>query len=558
MIVPCAPSADGGRDWEQTLSPLLAELQASPASAKAAASVAQACASAGLYEDAIVYFDRAKSLEPESAHRWACCAETCFELRLHDQGIAAYERALQLSGEAYLRFRFGELLVQHILLPERAEQLLAEAIARHPDGGDRGSTLAQAAIMRLGTRQGFRRLERLVGPAVALSCLPAWVAEGLAALGRYDEAKEWFLPCLAAEPDRVDLLVALGEVEQALGATGAARVLFERALGTAPAACTVVQAYVYFLLRLGDLDGARRAFRSCASRVELQGTDGRARPWRGESIENKTLLLGGQFGYGDAVQYGRFARALKQAGASVVVECDHRLANLVRRLDGIDRVVLKRENTGPLDYQLGDHLQALLLEWSWASIAAQVPYLDVPVERASTWRQRTEQTHTLRVGVNWQGMPLYLNNPSRYRSVPLELLAPLSQVSGVTLYSLQFGAGSEQTRTASFPILDLPRRYDFLDAAAAVSSVDVVVTIDSALAHIAGALGKTSLMLLPCWPCWRWMAARDDSPWYPSMRLLRQTQPGRWTEPIEAAARALSELAARPSGGATAGVDRST
>lgn len=523
-----------------TLEDLQENVRVQPESAAAVASLAEAYASAGMYSEALGYFEKARIAEPDSSHRWSCCAEAFFQLGRYEEGIAAYERAAQLSpGSGYLCFRLAELLIQHDLLPEKAEQLLVQAIVRQPSAGDRDLALTRLAIRQFGPARALRHMEILVGAHIDTERLGEGVAEALATLGRYEEAREWYVRCLETQPEKARLLTLLAGTEAALGATDSALGLFERAVRLAPNEYSVAERFVYFFLRLGDLDSARRTFRSCLSTPGLDTSGVRA--WRGEPVAGKTLLLGGQFGYGDAIQYGRFAQELHEAGATVVVECDRRLSRLVAAIDGIDRILLKRDIAGVIDYRVGDHLQALLFDWTWDSLGVSVPYLRVPPEEQTRWQ--LEQTQTLKVGLNWHGMPLFLNNPSSYRSLPLEMLAPLAGIPGVTLYSLQFGEGADQASAVSFPIVELPHRHDFLEAAAAVSALDVVVTIDSALAHIAGALGKPCLTLLPSRPCWRWMSGRPDTPWYPSMRLFRQSHPGSWTEPVREVCGVLSHFA---------------
>ena len=208
---------------------------------------------------------------------------------------------------------------------------------------------------------------------------------------------------------------------------------------------------------------------------------------------------------------------------------------------GVDDLVTEVSSDWP-----GTHASLLslpgILRTTLATIPAEVPYLAADTQRVEHWRREIDaltpakgtKTHrNLNIGIAWHGSPKHPSD--RKRSIPLHYFAPLAQLSRVQLLSLQVGPGTEQLRDLApeFPVVDLGSRFDttsVMDAAAAITCLDLVITVDSAIAHLAGALAVSVWVLLPYVPDWRWLLGREDSPWYPSMRLFRQNEPGNWEE----------------------------
>ena len=253
--------------------------------------------------------------------------------------------------------------------------------------------------------------------------------------------------------------------------------------------------------------------------------------WDGSPLNGRTILLHGEQGLGDILQFIRYAPLVKDRGGRVVVGCPEALLPLLSSCRGIDR--LTHQALGPTDFELWAPLLSLprILGTSLTSIPAEVPYLSVDAELSRRWRREIGSHQAFRIGIHWQGNPKHLSD--RQRSFPLAQFAPLAALTGVQLFSLQKGQGVEQLGTLAtrFPITDLGSRLnDFIDAAAVMKNLDLVICCDTAIAHLAGALAVPVWLALPFVPDWRWLLNRDDSPWYPTMRLFRQPRPGAWEE----------------------------
>jgi hypothetical protein len=241
---------------------------------------------------------------------------------------------------------------------------------------------------------------------------------------------------------------------------------------------------------------------------------------------------------------------LAARGIDVVFEVMPQLTSLMRTLPGSVRISARGELPPPFDYECPLLSLPLALATDLGSIPSQTPYLAVDPQRAARWNPLMRAIPGLRVGIAWQGNPHVERLVwARGRSMPLALLAPLAKIPGVSLISLQKGPGSEQLKDAGFPVLDLGPEFDggpdaFLDAAAVVSALDLVISTDTSVAHLAGALARPIWTALPLVPEWRWLLDRSDSPWYPTMRLFRQTRRGDWESVVAALAAALEPLAA--------------
>lgn len=273
--------------------------------------------------------------------------------------------------------------------------------------------------------------------------------------------------------------------------------------------------------------------------------------WLGEPLEGRSILVWYEQGHGDEIHFCRYVPMLKAAGAAkVTVVCKPALAPLLASLDGIDRLVPAE---GVHEIETHDYWTYLLslphrMGTRLETIPAKVPYLRPPPERRARWAERLPQDG-VRVGLVWKGNPELANDANR--SLPgLATLRPLWDVPGVTFVSLQKGAGEEEAAAPpeGQPLLDLGRQIqDFGDSAALIAALDLVISVDTAPAHLAGALGKPCFCLLPAEGLdFRWLLRRSDSPWYPTMTLFRRPLGARWDVVIPKVAAALDRFARSP------------
>jgi tetratricopeptide (TPR) repeat protein len=256
--------------------------------------------------------------------------------------------------------------------------------------------------------------------------------------------------------------------------------------------------------------------------------------WRGEPLEGKTILLhAGLDGFGDAMQFIRYAPMVKALGATVLLACHESIAYLLAECIGIDLVIPEGVKASPEHWRHDFHcpLTSLpaVLRTTLETVPAKVPYLAASEAAIAKWKPIIDAIPGFRVGVTWQGRPDHGND--RFRSIPLKAFAPLASIPGVSLVPLQKGFGREQVESCGFPLADLGDAYqagDWMDTAAVASQLDLIISPDSSIAHLGGALARPTWIALPRPAEWRWLRDREDSPWYPTARLFRQDRIGDW------------------------------
>ena len=265
--------------------------------------------------------------------------------------------------------------------------------------------------------------------------------------------------------------------------------------------------------------------------------------WDGTPFADHTLLLHAEQGIGDTLQFLRLVKQAHLRGGRVVLLVPPAVVPLAAGVAGVDQVVAGEPGGNPgLPFDLHLPLPSLpgRLGLTLADLPGELPYLTPPTDRLAPWGERLgpRRPGERRVGLVWAGNPRHGNDANR--SLPLAALAPLARIDGVRLFALQKGE-TAQTGDAAVELTDLaPHLHDFADTAAALAHLDLLITVDTAAAHLAGAVGRPVWTLLPFAPDWRWQLDRDDSPWYPTMHLFRQPQPGDWEAVVSRVAAALA------------------
>ena len=266
--------------------------------------------------------------------------------------------------------------------------------------------------------------------------------------------------------------------------------------------------------------------------------------WSGQDLHGRTILLRSEQGVGDVIQFIRYAPLLKARGANVVLQLRKGIDELARGFHGIDTIVEPNSPYPAFDFYIHPMSLPRVFGSDLDTIPASVPYIDVDPERVERLRARIGSDDALKVGLVWAGDPAHLRD--RQRSISLAQLAPLASVRGLRFFSLQKGPAAEQISSANggIALTDLgPELRDFADTAAAISLLDLVVCVDTSVAHLAGALGKPVWVLLPVPADWRWMEEPEDSPWYPTMRLFRQRSAGGWPDVVGRVTASLAQWA---------------
>ena len=267
--------------------------------------------------------------------------------------------------------------------------------------------------------------------------------------------------------------------------------------------------------------------------------------WDGSDLRGKTILIYQEQGLGDTIQHVRYAPMLAERGARVILGCDRPLAALLSRSPGVHAIAPSQHQIPPFDVHVSLHSLPLMFGTTLATIPARVPYVFPDPAAVKRWEARAgKRGDVLRVGLRWSGNPKHPYNA--VRSMDPALLAMLAKIPRVQFYSLQKDLTIEQSRRlpAELNLIDWALEFrDWNDSAAALMQLDLVITTDTSIPHLAGALGLKTWTLLAFHSDWRWMVGPENSPWYPTMRLLRQPRAGDWGSVLQPVARELRALA---------------
>ena len=486
----------------------------------------------GRHEEALASFDKALLAQPGHADALNNRGLVLQALKRHDEALASYDLALSARpGFVEAMNNRGFVLHEAGRLAESLASLEAALAADPSYAGawyNRGNTL----------RDLNRGEEALASYEKAISIYPeffdAWNNRGnaLKVLRRFSDALASYDRALAIDPGHAGAWSNRGTALYELGRHEEALVSYARALAIAPDYSDAHWNEGLCRLIVADLETGWKKIEWRWQTEEFRARRrGFSQPlWLGkESLEGKTILLHAEQGLGDAIQFCRYAPMVAALGATVILDVLPALASLLGRLEGVSHVVARGEPLPGFDYHCPLLSLPLAFGTTLESIPAKVPYLFADPARVKEWKKRLGAKRKPRVGIAWSA-----TSQSAYgiaRSIPFDEFAGLIP-KGVQCVSLQKDL-TEAEREAIEARKDVVHfGAGFEDTAALVELMDVVVSVDTSIGHLSGAMGKATWILLPYVGDWRWMTAREDSPWYPGVRLFRQPVPGDWPEVI--------------------------
>jgi hypothetical protein len=304
--------------------------------------------------------------------------------------------------------------------------------------------------------------------------------------------------------------------------------------------------YSLILLTVGDFKNGWEEFEWRLRAPELGFHRGFSQPqWDGSNFPGKTLLLHAEGGFGDAIHFVRYVPLVSQRGGTIVLECRPELASLMTQVPGIQRVIPKGETLPAFDFHIPLQSLPRIFQTTLETIPASVPYLGALEVKARYWQDRVRAAPgpKLKVGLVWAGSNT--NSPEDQRSRSLETFAPLASIPGIQFYSLQKGPEAVQPVPEGLSLVSYADELrDFTDTAGLVANLDLVISVDTSVVHLAGAMAKPVWTLVPAKCDFRWLLGREDSPWYPTVRLFRQKKGDKWNVVVGKIAEEL-RLAAR-------------
>jgi tetratricopeptide (TPR) repeat protein len=412
--------------------------------------------------------------EPNNAVAWCYLGIALHDQRQYAEAVAAYRRAIQLQPKFPIALNNMGNSLRYLGRVDEADEAFQKAIDLQP---------------------GYFNAYRNRGT------LHAWT-------GRIDLAFRYYYEAMKLQPDDAELHRNLGVIH----------------------------------LLQGDFPQGWQEYRYRWKCKEAIAHPYRQPKWSGQDINGKTILLYGEQGLGDSIHFIRFAQVLKEMGAKPILHIQPQLVPLFQGCSGISAIIPNTWSVEqPFDYHCSLLDVADVLKIDATNIPNRVPYIRLPENLVGYWKRRLDQwipKSRFRIGLVWQGNPDH--QADMFRSFPLSVLEPLSTLPDTEWVSLQFGKGSEQVDAwkGQRPIHRLNDDLDrssgaFMDTAAILHHLDWIVTSDTSMAHLAGALGRPTKLILGYTPDWRWLQERSDSPWYPTMKLFRQSKIGDWSGPAE-------------------------
>ncbi len=555
-------------------------IAARPDYAEAINNRGNALAELGRSEEALASYEQALERQPNYADAMVNRGKCLMALKRNDEALASFERALTYQPRHAAALKERGHLLRVCKRPEEALASLDQGLALACDDAEGHASRALALRDLKRFDEAFLACDR------ALALKPDYV-EAIVARGNvfhdmrsFSSAIEEYDRALAMRPDfaqaygnRANALVELNRLAEALADYDRAIAIkpyasalanrglalnyldrrdealdnFDRAIALDPDLAEAYWNKALLCLSLGDFEQGWPAYEwRWRGATELKPRGFTQPQWHGENLNGKTILLHAEQGYGDTIQFARYLPMVAQKGGNILFELPDSLRPLIGDVDGLAGMYRVGDTLPPFDLHCPLLSLPIAFGTTVATIPARVPYLRTPRERSETWQARLAPIARPRVGLVWSGKPTHKNDHNR--SIALARLEPWLSVGDVQFVSLQ-----REYREADIPDLNrLPiLRFedaltDFADTAALMSELDLVIAVDTAVAHLAGALGRPLWLLLSHIQDWRWLRGRTDSPWYPTARLFRQPQSGDWDEVIARVAEELAAFAKSP------------
>jgi tetratricopeptide (TPR) repeat protein len=486
----------------------------------------------GQIQQAAGHYERAVASKPDYTIAYNNLGASYHDLGLHDRAIAAYHKALELRPD------YADALNNlATVLNDRSEHAEAAECCRRAIEIDPSYAAAHnnlgIALVELG-----KTSQAIASYQASLSIEPnsasahcnlgsAWWRQS-----SYGEAENALRRAISLKPGYAEAYNNLGSVLQDTGRFEEAQASFQKALELVPNYADAHWNLSIIRLMQGDLDGGWREYEWRWRCKSFKAEQKSVPKWEGQSLAGKSIHVYAEQGLGDTLQFVRYVPLLAHTEAKVFFECQECLIPLLAA-SPVSRLLNTDGPPPPADYCCPLLSLPRLLTSPINCLADRVPYLFAATDLIERWKTKLAAVEGFKVGIAWQGNPQYPGD--RSRSIPLTYFNMLTELPGVRLVSLQKGAGTEQL--ASLPerdrIVEFSGEVDatagsFMDTAAIMKNLDLVITSDTAIAHLAGALGVPVWVALPFVPDWRWFLNRNDSPWYPTMRLYRQKTPGSW------------------------------
>jgi len=498
---------------------------------------------AGNIDAAISAARQAISINPKFARGYANMGLALAAEKRWEDAASALRRALEIDPQFVFAMEHLGKVLGSLKQYDDAAAVMRRIVQFEPNSADALSALGIALRDNEQLSEAIEVLRRALaidpGNFAALNGLGV----ALALINRLDEAINMFREALRVDPNSAVAMKNLGVALAERGEFEESLTKLDRAIELNPDFPEAHGNLAMVSLMNGRFarGWAEYEWRWRANLTFLATPRELSQPrWDGKPLEGKTILLHAEQGFGDTMQFVRYVPMVAAMGGRIIVEVQRDLVRLVRRAFGAEKVIAAGDPLPRFDR----HCPLLSLPLAFAtdlnSIPAKIPYLFADPAAASRWKERVDALGAdLKVGLVWAGNPK--NRLDNKRSIPIEQIYQLVRALGARFFSLQKNAGN-LAWPADVSVMDWTSELrDFDDTAALVANLDLIISVDTAVAHLAGAMGKTTWIMIPYVPDWRWLLGHADSPWYPTMRIFRQSMRGDWGTVVEEVRAALAK-----------------
>jgi len=507
------------------------------------------------YAQAIEHFKKAISIDPSQPQSYFNLGLIYLEQQNYEQACQAFEQATKHKTDYLKAYNFLGQVYQKL-------EQLDKALTAYQKMIEHGSTapdthFALARIYR--TQNKFDDAKHHYKKVLELDPNNINALFDISYIhthqGFYEAAIPYYEKLLAINPNITDAICNFSHTLKYVGRISEARNYYQKVLAEWPEFPHAHYGFAECSLALGDFKSGWKSFEWRWKRD--QNTRNYSKKlWDGSNVSGKTIMLRAEYGQGDTMQFIRYAQLLKQQGAKVILEAQHTLINLLSRcpyLDSVIPVVDTVDQLPAFDFQIPVMSLPYYFHTTLQTIPSSFPYLYADPKLVNHWKEELKTNSNFKIGICWGTSPYYEQFKSAFskKAINLATFAPLARCPGVTLYSLQKMDGLDQLNDLpnGMVVHNFGDDFDFkhgrfMDTAAVIENIDLVVTVDTSVAHLAGALGKKVWVLLPQVADWRWMLNRKDSPWYPTMQLFRQTVSGDWDSVMDEVYKDLTQLLA--------------
>ncbi len=491
-------------------------------------------------EKAAAYFNKALKINPNYAEAHNNLGLVLKDLGKMEEALASFEKALTLKPDYLFARNNLALTLRNLERPDEALKHYEQVLTQRPDYVEARNNLANA----------LRDLGRLSEAKQQLECAIALKPDYAEAhsnlgnvykdLGKHEEAIKHYERATVLKPDFATAYYNIGTIHQEAGRHKEAMEFYNVTLALDKNYGDALWNQSLLYLLNGDFEKGWKQYERRWLKKEI-GNHGFTAPlWDGKILDGKTILLHCEQGLGDSLQFVRYVPMVSEFGGRVILYCPPALARIFRSVHGVDLIVPEGQPVPEHDCRAPLMSLPLIFNTTLETIPADVPYLKAPDDQILRWEEKLKPFKGLKVGLLWAGNPRKFHADSyavdRRRSMSLDQFAPLAGIPNVHYFSLQKGEPEVQLKNppSGLNIINFMNEIqDFADTAALIENLDLVIGVDTSVIHMAGALAKPTWVLSRFDGCWRWLLDRDDSPWYPTLRLFRQTQAGDWESVVE-------------------------